>query len=263
MDKNRVLEYFVSLLLAIANCSKLDYINLDAFVAHLYGCYVNLIFYQVLDFQSPSIPIALISARQDVYGNKTRCSRIAKNAFGVGDRYIWNVNNDICPYVLNNYNIKGIYCVAAVGVLPPSIDESGRWREESDIYWYLNHYWSRADTHDVSFSSRETGKRLKRAPVSHSAFFPTEIHIHVIMTTQSFQIRTETAKNETEIIPEWVPYSKLPTITILVGEEDFAMKNIPCRITLSIGKSPYFWTYLDAVGTKNGKTSIFLLKALA
>ena len=45
----------------------------------------------------------------------------------------------ICPYVLNNFKIKGTRCVSVVTIYPPV------GFGESDIYWHLNYYWSRSE----------------------------------------------------------------------------------------------------------------------
>jgi len=242
-----MLKFFLLVFLPTVSCQP-DFINIQPFVSSWSECYINLIFYQKLNFKSPPFtPIVASTTDYDAYANDKTCI-INSTSRRLGSKYTFNYDPHICRYVLKNYMIKGLYCITIVPVLP-----STKGMEEGHIYWYLNRYWSRAEMQDYSLSGENKTTYHHGRSYSFPPFFPTEIYIQTILGADSFKSRLKQNRVLGKPIRIWEPYLKLPIITVIVDGNVFGAENFNVSVALSIGADQYFGVYSDTIGNDQGK----------
>jgi len=192
--------------------SEFTFVNLSPLLSSWGECYVNTILYKPFDIVSYSVPIVITSPRFDNYENDTSC--IAKsNSRKFRSNYTYNYNPNLCPYVLKNYLIKGVKCVGVLALYP----DGGGGVEEEDVYWYLNHYWSRADLQNYTFERIvSVGKDIEE-DISFPSFFPSEIYIQIVLSANNYEARKNGTLKRKEIEDKriWEAFILLPVLTIV------------------------------------------------
>jgi len=183
------------------------YINVAPLLLNLMDCFTTLIFYEPIDFGLVKYPIATIQAGYEHYDNSS-CAITYEETKSIS----WGeLNARICPYVLNNYKIKGIRCVGVMNVYPP--EGFG----ETDIYWYLNYYWSRSE----KFIFKHDGY-FERSELLFVPFSPSNVHIQTLTTMPD--LRTRKFAKLTFLKYEWKLFIRLPLVIILINKLDVGRK---------------------------------------
>jgi len=245
-------KFFLSLLLIVR--SEVEFVNLTPFLLHWEDCYVSMIFYKPIDFFS-RIPIVATTPLNDIYVNDAQCKPVDMPRGRRDSRYNFNINPIICTHVMKNYLSKGINCVGVMAVYPDAEKV-----EAADIYWYLNHYWSRAELQEYSFIVKNTKSEhhgQEHRLVLFPPFFPTAVFIQSIITHQTYVTRVEeinrswpsTTSYRVPVKREWRAFMKLPIITAVIYE----INSEKCFIALSVDGFPYFAVFSHGIENEEGK----------
>jgi len=181
------------------------HVNVAPLLLHLKTCFTTLILYEPRDLSLPDYPVAIMSPGHAHFPN---------NSCREGNELEIN-NEGVCPYVLDNYKIKGTRCVGAMSVYP------SKGYGEKDIYWYLNYYWSRSETQVRVVRQVVNGGIKYTRYTTLGPFFPTRIYIQALITPESFEQRGNKASSNQSLKREWLPFLTLPLLLVIASE----MKN--------------------------------------
>jgi len=247
-----LLVFYLTLLI-VGTKSDTEFIGIDPFVSHLEDCYVHLIFYTHLNFESPSLPIVISTPRFDLYSNSSLFLSGKRNISFASDYSSGSIGFEMCSYVLQNYLLRGVNCLGVVAVRPNATT-----LEEEDIYWYLNHYWSRMDL--------QAGENTEKAEnvafeTFVSPFFPTEIYILTIVADDIFASREKMGAKNIEVSNFWRSFTKIPILTFVTNKIEMSLKKFKCRVLMSIGGIRYFKEFNELLGNQ-GKLSDLYYKLI-
>jgi len=193
------------------------YINVAPLLLHLFDCFTTLIVDEAVDYGPVKYPIALMRPRHEAYP-KTACNITATESATLS---FWQGQKGvrICKKVLENYNIKGTRCVGVMSIFP---------REgygETHMYWYLNYYWSRSESQTYLLNKKYPADSTS----SIAQFFPTEIKLQVLLPEAGSRAIVTSYK---EIKYEWIPYARLPILTISVSQTKIELAEFTATVSL-------------------------------
>jgi len=216
--------YNISLLFLIKEViSSSLLINLEPILTPFFGCYINIIVYAKFDLRPPMTPLVLSTPKFNHYANNSRCAGLG-TVTKVGTVFVRNQEN-FCGDVFANYLTKGITCVSVIALFPTIMD-----KEDDDIYWYLNHYWSRAEFQERIIFNQTWEPLLTE--FKHPPIFPPRIYLQSIVSSEVFKTKKDAgirlhSKHSWESLPrEWASYSLLPKLTLVLTKKEFHTKRI-------------------------------------